>query len=237
MFVCNTIYSGVVFFWQSVLNARFKFNVLLLNCVHYSNAIMSRGGKRPNSGPKKSMSPYGEKTTAMRIPNSVAIDIANALETYKAIRLAQSLNSATNVLPASLSPLKLLRPIYSGTVQAGQSRFPSPAQDYEQKFLDLNERYISNPPATFFFEVKGNSMEGAGIFEGDTVIVDRALKPKSSSIVIAAVDGEWMVKRLYKRGDTVKLLSEHPDHAPIAFSEGQELTIFGVVTYVIHQPK
>lgn len=128
-------------------------------------------------------------------------------------------------------------PIYSGSVSAGQSRFPSPAQDYEQKFLDLNERFISNPPATFFFTVSGDSMIGAGIFEGDTLIVNRALKPKSSSIVIAQVDGEWMVKRLYKQGNTVRLLSENPLYAPIDFTEGQELVIFGVVTYVIHQPK
>ena len=80
-------------------------------------------------------------------------------------------------------------------------------------------------------------MMGAGIFEGDTLIVNRALKPKSSSIVIAEVEGEWMVKRLYKRGNTVKLLSENPMFSPIEFTEGQELVVFGVVTYVIHQPK
>ena len=128
-------------------------------------------------------------------------------------------------------------PIYSGMVSAGQSGFPSPAQDYEQKFLDLNERFITNPPATFFFTVSGDSMIGAGIFNGDTLIVNRALKPKSSSIVIAEVDGEWMVKRLYKRGNTVRLLSENLLYSPIELSEGQELVIFGVVTYVIHQPK
>ena len=138
---------------------------------------------------------------------------------------------------ASPAPLPILRPVYSGKVSAGQSRFPSPAQDYEQKFLDLNERYITNPPATFFFTVSGDSMIGAGIFNGDTLIVNRALKPKSSSIVIAEVEGEWMVKRLYKRGNTVKLLSENPMFAPIEFTEGQELVVFGVVTYVIHQPK
>jgi DNA polymerase V len=181
------------------------------------------------------MSPYGEKTSVIRVPNSIKPEVIVYLEAFK--KKASSTLDASNIPQALPNPAALSRPIYSGKVSAGQSRFPSPAQDYEQKFLDLNERYISNPPATFFFEVKGNSMEGAGIFEGDTVIVDRAVKPKSSSIVIAAVDGEWMVKRLYKRGNVVKLLSEHPDHAPITFSEGQELTIFGVVTYVIHQPK
>jgi len=197
---------------------------------------MTHGGKRPNSGPKRSMSPYGEKTSVIRVPTSIKADVLVYLEAFKK-NSTKNTPSLISLTPATFSPISLPRPMYSGKVSAGQSRFPSPAQDYEQKFLDLNERYISNPPATFFFEVKGNSMEGAGIFEGDTVIVDRAVKPKSSSIVIAAVDGEWMVKRLYKRGDSVKLLSEHPDHPPIAFSEGQELTIFGVVTYVIHQPK
>lgn len=196
---------------------------------------MSHGGKRPNSGPKKPMSPYGEKTSVIRVPNSIKPEVLVYLEAFK--KISSSTLGTSNIPQALPNPPTLARPIYSGKVSAGQSRFPSPAQDYEQKFLDLNERYISNPPATFFFEVKGNSMEGAGIFEGDTVIVDRAVKPKSSSIVIAAVDGEWMVKRLYKRGNVVRLLSEHPDHAPITFSEGQELTIFGVVTYVIHQPK
>jgi len=196
---------------------------------------MSYCEKRPNSVPKKPMSPYGEKTSVIRVPNSIKPEVLVYLEAYKK---KPSSNLDTSNIPQALpNPQALARPIYSGKVSAGQSRFPSPAQDYEQKFLDLNERYISNPPATFFFEVKGNSMEGAGIFEGDTVIVDRAVKPKSSSIVIAAVDGEWMVKRLYKRGNVVKLLSEHPDHPSITFSEGQELTIFGVVTYVIHQPK
>ena len=197
---------------------------------------MSHGGTRPNSGRKSPASPYGEKTSVIRVPNSIKTDVLVYLAAFKNKGTQQS-EPLPLVLQAALNPIPLARPIYSGKVSAGQSRFPSPAQDYEQKFLDLNERYINNPPATFFFEVKGNSMEGSGIFEGDTVIVDRAIKPESSSIVIADVDGEWMVKRLYKRGDVIKLLSEHPEHPPITFSEGQELVIFGVVTYVIHQPK
>ena len=197
---------------------------------------MPSGGKRVGAGLKVSASPYGEPTSLIRMPNSVMPDVLVYLEHYKKQVAARSplLPNLPQALP---DPPYLARPIYSGKISAGQSRFPSPAQDYEQKFLDLNERFINNPPATFFFEVNGNSMEGAGIFNGDTVIVDRAMKSKSSSIVVADVDGEWMVKRLYKRGNVVKLLSEHPEHAPIMFSEGQELVIFGVVTYVIHQPK
>ena len=143
----------------------------------------------------------------------------------------------SHILEMGNVPSVVLCPIYSGKVSAGQSRFPSPAQDYEQKSLDLNQRFVANPPATFFFEVAGDSMVGAGIYPGATLIVNRSVKPKSSSVVIVDVDGEWMVKRLYKRGATIRLLSENPAYAPIDFTEGQELTIFGVVTYVIHQPQ
>lgn len=142
-----------------------------------------------------------------------------------------------DITKAADTPSVVQRPIYSGKVCAGQSRFPSPAQDYEQKTLDLNQRFISNPPATFFFEVAGDSMIDAGIFPGATLVVNRSVKPKSSNVVIVDVDGEWMVKRLYKRGPTVRLLSANPAYAPIEFTEGQELVIFGVVTYVIHQPQ
>ncbi|ADI30563.1 LexA family protein [Methylotenera versatilis] len=197
---------------------------------------MAQGGKRPNSGPNRSMSPYGEKTSVIRVPASIKSDVLVYLDAFK--KKAASAHDITLGIPQALpNPPALARPIYSGNVSAGQSRFPSPAQDYEQKFLDLNDRYITNPPATFFFQVKGDSMIGAGIYDGSTVIVDRAVKPKSSSIIIADVDGEWMVKRLYKRGNVVKLLSENPEHAPIVLAEGQELVIFGVVMYVIHQPK
>lgn len=197
---------------------------------------MKHGGKRPNSGPKKSMSPYGEKTSVIRVPTSIKSDVLVYLDAYKNKTFSEH-DMSLDIPQALPNPPAQARPIYSGNVSAGQSRFPSPAQDYEQKFLDLNDRYITNPPATFFFQVKGDSMIGAGIYDGSTVIVDRAIKPKSSSIIIADVDGEWMVKRLYKRGSVVKLLSENPEHAPIVLTEGQELVIFGVVTYVIHQPK
>ncbi len=196
----------------------------------------SRGGRREGSGPKKSMSPYGEKTSLIRVPNSLMPDVLIYLEPFRKAKQASN-NEGAEFLQAMPNPHPLPRPIYSGKISAGQSRFPSPAQDYEQKTLDLNDRFIANPPATFFFTVTGDSMVGAGIFDGATLIVDRALKPKSSSIVIADVDGEWMVKRLYKRSGVIKLLSENPLNAPIVLEEGQELVIFGVVTYVINEAK
>jgi len=145
--------------------------------------------------------------------------------------------SATLHARAHLAPSVIPCPIYSGKVLAGQSRFPSPAQDYELESLDLNKRFISNPPATYFFSVKGDSMINAGIMDGAVAVVNAALKPKSSSIVVASVDGEWVIKRLYKKGNVVKLLSENRAYAPIEFQEGQELIIFGVVEYVINPAK
>jgi len=145
---------------------------------------------------------------------------------------------ASAIFKAHPLPSILERPIYSGTVSCGHSGFASPAQGYEQKFLDLNQHLVTNPPSTFYFRVKGNSMVKTGIHDGDMVVVDRSITPKSSSIIVAAVDGEWMVKRLYKRGNVVKLMSDSddPSHKPVVFAEWQELQVFGVVTYVIHKP-
>lgn len=153
--------------------------------------------------------------------------------------MQHSLKDCSSVF-ARAHPLPPLmpRPVYSESVSCGHTGFASPAQGYEQKFLDLNQHLVTNPPSTFYFRVKGNSMVKAGIHDGDMVIVDRAITPKSSSIVVADVEGEWMVKRLYRRGSVVKLLSESDDsaHKPVTFTEEQELVVFGVVTYVIHKP-
>lgn len=138
-----------------------------------------------------------------------------------------------HILKVSLGPTCTPLAQYSGKVSAGQSRFPSPAQDYEMEELDLNKYLITNPPATFIFTVSGDSMSGIGIYDGTKLVVDRSVTAKSSHIVVAVVDGELMVKRLYRRGSVVKLLSENPAYPPIVFSEGQELTVWGVVTYVI----
>lgn len=127
--------------------------------------------------------------------------------------------------------MKLPLPLYSHVVRAG---FPSPADDYVSEALDLNEHLISRQDATFFLRARGHSMMGAGIQDGDLLIVDRSLTPTHQSVVIALVDGEFTVKRLYKRADRIRLLSENPDFPPIEFQEGQELQIWGVAIHVIH---
>jgi DNA polymerase V len=142
-------------------------------------------------------------------------------------------------IPISPNPSVVLIPFYEGTVRAGQSRFASAAQDYEMKELDLNELLIKDPPATFMVEVASDcdSMIDVGIFPGSKLIVNKALgsKAKSSNIVVAIVEGEFVVKRLYKHSKIVRLLSENKAKAypPIEFSEGQELVIWGVVQHVV----
>ena len=119
-------------------------------------------------------------------------------------------------------------PLYLAKVQAG---FPSPADDYMDKRLDLNEHLIKHEAATFYCRVSGHSMEGAGIFDGDLLIVDRAVKPKNGSIVVASVDGELTCKIL----DTVhrRLLSSNDSFPPIHIGENSEMCIEGVVIHSI----
>jgi DNA polymerase V len=137
----------------------------------------------------------------------------------------------TLMRPATL-PAPLPLPLYSHSVRAG---FPSPADDYVSEALDLNEHLIAHKEATYFLRAKGHSMTGAGIQDGDLLVVDRSLTPSHRCVVIAVVDGEFTVKRLSKRGSKIRLLAENPDFAPMEFNEGQELLIWGVVTSVIHK--
>ncbi len=134
-------------------------------------------------------------------------------------------------VPASNPPLLPLT-LFASPVCAG---FPSPADDYVASTLDLNEYLIAHKEATFFLRATGHSMIGAGIHDGDLLVVDRSLNPSHRSIVIAVVDGEFTVKRLYTRAGRILLLAENPDFAPIEFGEGQELQVWGVVTNVIHR--
>lgn len=132
------------------------------------------------------------------------------------------------------NPLRLERPLFLSRVPAG---FPSPAEDYVEGSLDLNEHLIAHREATFFMRVQGHSMTGAGIQDGDLLVVDRSLEAGDGDIVVAVVDGELTVKRLSRRGGTVRLLPESPGCEPIEFKDGQELTVWGVVTSVIHRVK
>lgn len=128
-------------------------------------------------------------------------------------------------LPMPEAPKQYL-PMGAVKVSAG---FPSPAADFEDKRLDINEYLIRNPVSTFFFPVEGDSMEGAEIFAGDILVVDKSVRPLHGHIVIAFVDGERLVKRLYKRAGRVALIAESPAYPPLEIQEGMDLDVWGIV--------
>ena len=137
------------------------------------------------------------------------------------------------------TPLSLLQdvPAYgfrllSHRMSAG---FPSPAGDYTEEELDLNTYLVRNKPATFMFSVKGDSMVGASIEDGDKVVVDRALNPKHNDIVVAVLNGEYTIKRLFKHLGCVELRPENPAYQPITFKDGSELQVWGVVVGVVRR--
>ena len=112
--------------------------------------------------------------------------------------------------------------------------FPSPAQDYFDGRIDLNAHLIKDITSTFVVRVTGDSMEGAGISDGDELIVNRALEPKDGSVVIAVLDGELTVKRLRITGTGVVLQAENPKYPDIRVPALSELTIWGVATRCLH---
>ena len=169
---------------------------------------MPRGGKRSGAGRPKGSGKFGEPTEVVRIPCSQLEKIKSWVQEKKA------------VFPLVLS-----------TVSAG---FPSPADNEIERELDLNELLIQHPAATFFVRVSGTSMIKAGIHHNDLLVVDRSLGPSHGKIVIAIIQGEFTVKRLYHQGKEIQLLAENDDYSPIKVEEASDLRIWGVVTHVIH---
>ena len=123
-------------------------------------------------------------------------------------------------------------PMFLDSVSAG---FPSPATDYMENKLDLNEYLVKHPAATFIVKASGPSMIEAGILSGDLLIVDRSLTPNNENIVIASVFGDLTVKKLRKKGSALFLVSANNEYSSIEVKEEMECFIWGVVTYVIHK--
>ncbi|HHQ4053158.1 MULTISPECIES: translesion error-prone DNA polymerase V autoproteolytic subunit [Citrobacter] len=130
--------------------------------------------------------------------------------------------------PAELREIKSF-PLFSDHVPCG---FPSPAQDYVEKRIDLNELLVRHPSATYFVKSSGDSMIGAGISNGDLLVVDSSRKAVHGDIVIAAIDGEFTVKRLQLH-PTVMLKPENSAYAPILLGSEETLDVFGVVTFIV----
>ena len=122
-------------------------------------------------------------------------------------------------------------PLLNDSVSAG---FPSPADDYTEENIDLNEHLISNPFSTFFLRVKGESMINAGIKDKDLIIVDKSLIAKPGDIVIAMIDGEFTIKRLSIKNDELYLKAENHNYPDFRFKNHIDVQIWGVVIYSIH---
>lgn len=169
---------------------------------------MSKGGYRSGAGRPVGSGKFGVPTKAIRVP----------------------LNEVDHILRLIQHRLYRL-PFYQTTVAAG---FPSPAEDEIAGTLDLNELLIQHPAATFFLRVSGSSMINAGIHHDDILVVDRSLEPTHGKIVIASLNGELTVKRLFQDGKKVLLVAENDAYPPIEITEDIDLRIWGIVTNVIH---
>lgn len=195
----------------------------------------THGGKRPGAGRKTK---FGEPTTLIRVPESarpVVIDFLSELA------LKRQAEAQEPKWPAHLKPVRLAEnptafkvPLFAHSVRAG---FPSPADDYVADTLDLNDHLMPRKEASFLLRAKGDSMIGAGIHDGDILIIDRSITPTDGRVVIATLDGQFTVKTLEKKRGRIRLLPANPEFSPIDIKDEQELQIWGVVTNVIHSLK
>lgn len=170
--------------------------------------MAKREGKK-GAGRPKGTGKFGEPTKAIRLPVSM-IDRIELFIKQKGLSFS----------------------LYSDHVQAG---YPSPCDDNPAEKLDLGSYLVPNPASTFFVKVAGESMIGAGIFPDDLLIVDKSIQPSNGDVVIASVDGEFTVKRLFISNNKVELRPENSRFPTITFKDESELNIWGVVSNVIHK--
>lgn len=140
------------------------------------------------------------------------------------------MSSVSPFVPIAAVPGPLDLPLIGGAVQAG---FPSPAEDFAVERLDLASILITHPQATFYLGVRGNSMQGVGIFDRDLLVVNRALRPVHNDVVVAVVDGEFTCKTLWRKNGRMKLMAANPTYPDIMPKDGQIIEIWGVVTACI----
>ena len=142
------------------------------------------------------------------------------------------MNSDTSYSSSKERSSKLLIPLAKEPISAG---FPSPAEDYIEIGIDLNKYLIKNPISTFFLRVSGNSMNNAGIYNNDLLIIDRSINPHPGHIVVALLDGEFTLKRLIKEKDNYYLKADKENYPAINLYEYIDIQIWGVAIYSIHE--
>lgn len=146
------------------------------------------------------------------------------------MRTKKKLNTNTLQFFALAKTASSTIPIAASSVSAG---FPSPADDFKEKRISLDDTLVKNKEATFYARVSGKSMINAGLDDGDLLVVDRSLEAENGKIVVCFIDGEFTVKRLQKEKNKLFLMPENASYKPIEITEATDLQIWGVVTYVI----
>ena len=121
-------------------------------------------------------------------------------------------------------------PFITSGIKAG---FPSPAADFDETRISLDKALVKNPDTTFYAKANGQSMKGAGIDDGDIMVIDRSIEPRNNKIAVCLIDGEFTVKRIKKTKEELLLMPENSDFQPIKINEDNQLVIWGIVTYVI----
>ena len=196
----------------------------------YTNQMRKKtsnhGGARIGAGRPAGSGKYKEPTKAIRVPEGSIRYIKDFLESYPNV---SQVGVAKTTIHNSIDTNNVARleiPLFSSTVAAG---YPSPAEDHIEDTVDLNEYMVQRPDSTFMLRVEGESMKNAGIMPNDILVVDRSLKAQHKKIVIAAIDGELTVKRLYHNNGTIKLVAENPTYPDIELESETDLVIWGVV--------
>jgi DNA polymerase V len=224
----------MVAFLQAFIHTVFDYRALIKRDQAMDKKSKA-GGYRSGAGRPKGTGKYGEKTCPIRVP----VALRSEVEAFLAHKMhpASFANGLDNLILFPSTPSTEAThhypaiPLYATRVAAGP---PSPADDYIERHLDLNEHLVKQPATTFFVRAEGDSMINAGIYENDILVVDRAIKPTNGKIVIAVVNGELTVKRLSSKPGHLCLLPENPRYQPIEITAEVEFSIWGVVQHVIH---
>lgn len=184
------------------------------------------GGARPGAGRKPGSGAYGEPTQPVRVPISQVSAVMAYLDAYR----QPALGEEPRPLRQTPSPIQLVS--IAQRIPAG---WPSPAADYLDDTIDLNVELIlpGHAEATFVLRVTGWSMMLAGIMDGDRIVVDRALEPQKGDIVVAVLNNDLTIKRLGDVDGKLALIPENPHFQPIVMKDGDELTVWGVVTHCL----
>lgn len=186
----------------------------------------NHGGARPGAGRPPGSGKYKEPTKAIRVPEGSITYIKEFLQSYPDVTQVSGSAHSNSIQASQHDITKLAIPLFSSSVAAG---YPSPAEDHVEDTLDLNDYMVRRPDSTFMLRVEGESMKNAGIMPNDILVVDRSIKAAHNKIVIAALDGELTVKRLFQHNGVIKLLPENPAYPEIELNSEADLVIWGVV--------